>query len=310
MSSVLELTVHTLSKLIKYSFFIVSLCLAQPAFAKLEILACEPEWAALVTEIGDKHVKVTSATTAMQDPHQIQARPSLIAKARRADLIACSGAGLEAGWLPVLLKKSANPNIQIGKPGHFIATKHVELEGKIAGNQSKLHAAGNPHVHFDPHRILKIASALTDALSQIDTENAASYQNNLKHFSDTWNAAIQDWQQKTADLKNTAVIVHHDSWVYLVQWLDLKQIATLEPRHGVPPSTRYLAELLERLKGQPVDMILRSGYEDERPSKWLSEKTGIPIVSIPFSVSDYNQKGSLKQWMDKVIDNLLQGKAI
>lgn len=300
---------HTLSKIIKYSLFIVSLCLSQPVFAKLQILACEPEWAALITEIGGEHVKVTSATTAMQDPHQIQARPSLIAKARRADMIACSGAGLEAGWLPVLLKKSANPNIQKGKPGHFLATDHVELEGKIPGSQNKLHAAGNPHVHFDPHRILKIASALTDALAQIDTGNAASYQSNLNRFNETWNAAIQEWQQKTAHMKNTSVIVHHDSWIYLVQWMGLKQIATLEPQHGVSPSTRYLAELLERIKAQPADMILRSGYEDERPSRWLSEKTGIPVVSVPFSVSDYNKNGSLKQWMNTVIDKLLQGKA-
>ena len=301
---------HTLTRISKYSILIVLLFIVQPAFAKLEILACEPEWAALVTEIGGDHVKVTSATTAMQDPHQIQARPSLIAKARRADMIACSGAGLEAGWLPILLKKSANPKIQTGKPGNFIATDHVDLQGKIQNDPNNLHAAGNPHVHFDPQRILLIASALTDVMSQIDTDKAAIYQSNLNRFSDEWSAAIQGWQQKTISLKNTSVIVHHDSWIYLVQWLGLKQVATLEPQHGISPSTRYLADLLEQIKSQPVDMILRSGYEDERPSKWLSEKTGIPIVSIPFSVIDYSNKDSLKQWMDEVINELLQGKGI
>jgi zinc/manganese transport system substrate-binding protein len=283
--------------------------MCQASHAKLSVLACEPEWAALVTEIGGEHITVFSATTAMQDPHQIQARPSLIARARRADMVVCSGAGLEAGWLPVLLRKSANPKIQRAKPGYFMATDYVELKGKVNNDPGNIHALGNPHVHLDPNRILIIAKALADTLMKIDMTNAGIYQGNADRFVKNWETAIRDWQVKASSLENTSVIVHHDSWIYLVQWLGLKQVATLEPRHGIPPSTSYLADLLELLKVQPADMILRSGYEDERPSQWLSDKTGIPIVSIPFSVNSYGNQGELKKWMDMVISSILQGKS-
>lgn len=295
-----------LSKLFIVTCFIL---FSQSALAKLNVLACEPEWAALTTEIGGEHVKVFSATTAMQDPHQIQARPSLIAKARRADMIACSGAGLEAGWLPVLLRKSANPKIQVGKPGHFLATDHVELLGKKSNDPTDLHAAGNPHVHLDPVRISTVAQALTSVLSSIDAGNAGVYQANLQRFNTTWDSAVQKWKDSANKLQQRSVIVHHDSWVYLIEWLGLKQVAALEPKHGVPPSTSYLAELLETVKQEKVDMIVRSGYEDQRPSEWLSQKSGIPVVTIPFSVSDYSTSGEMEKWMDDVISRLLLGNS-
>jgi len=299
--------VHIHTKLPKLILVVFFMMLSQPALAKLSVLACEPEWAALVTEIGGQHVKVYSATTAMQDPHQIQARPSLIAKARRADMIACSGAGLEAGWLPVLLRKSANPKIQAGKPGHFLATDHVELLGKVADDPTNIHAAGNPHVHLDPVRVALVAEALANVLSSIDAENADAYQSNLRDFNTTWDSAMYKWNDSANKLQRRSVIVHHDSWVYLLQWLGIKQVAALEPKHGVPPSTSYLAKLLETVKQQQVDMIVRSGYEDERPSDWLSHKSGIPVITIPFSVSDYGTPGELKKWMDNVISRLLKG---
>lgn len=299
---------HIHSRLFHFIGLIFFIAFSQPTFAKLSVLACEPEWAALVTEIGGKHVQVFSATTARQDPHQIQARPSLIAKARRADMIACSGAGLEAGWLPVLLKKSANPKIQTGNPGHFLATDHVQLLGKITDDVTNIHAAGNPHVHFDPVRVLSIATALANTLETIDADNKGVYRMNLERFKASWDIAMQEWKQSAKALAGRSVIVHHDSWIYLIKWLEIEQIATLEPKHGVPPSSGYLADLLNLVKTQPVDMIIRSGYEDERPSQWLSEKSGIPVVSIPFSVSDYQTPGELRKWMDTVIAKLLQGK--
>ena len=299
---------HIHSKLPKFIVIVFFVTFSHPALAKLSVLACEPEWAALVTEIGGEHVKVFSATTAMQDPHQIQARPSLIANARRADMIACSGAGLEAGWLPVLLRKSANPKIQVGKPGYFIATDYVELLGKVDDDPKNIHAKGNPHVHFDPQRLLIIAAALTDTMTKIDSAHAGDYQENFQVFSDNWNRAIPTWQSELSKISGSSVVVHHDSWIYLLHWASIKQVATLEPKHGVPPSTSHLAGLLKQLKTQPANMIIRSGYEDGRPSEWLSEKSDIPVVSIPFSVSEYQSKGSLKRWMDKVIQHLVQGQ--
>src|SRR3989442_12028173 len=118
-------------------FFAIS----SPALAVLNILACEPEWGALAKEIGGDKVTVYTATTALQDPHRIEARPSLIARARNADLMVCTGAELEIGWVPLLQTQSGNPKIQAGQPGYFEAAgglalleKPTRLDPPLGGN--------------------------------------------------------------------------------------------------------------------------------------------------------------------------------
>src|SRR3979490_720554 len=109
--------------------------LAWPAGAALNVFACEPEWGALAQELGGDKVSVFSATTALQDPHRVEARPSLIARIRSADLLICSGSELEIGWIPLLLTQSGNPRVQLGSPGYFEASENVDRMGgpKVPG---------------------------------------------------------------------------------------------------------------------------------------------------------------------------------
>jgi zinc/manganese transport system substrate-binding protein len=292
----------------KTILLILLVSLSSSLRAEISVFACEPEWAALSTAVGGDKVEVFSATSAQQDPHHIQARPSLIAKARRADVLVCTGAELEIGWLPVLLRKSANPRIQPGQPGYFMAASHVDLLDKMANvdrSMGDVHAAGNPHVHFDPHRMLIIAESLKNTFKQIDSEQAGFFEQNFQAFKDNWSNAINKWESQTTDLNNKRIIVHHNSWVYLEKWLGLNRVAVLEPKPGVPPTTGHLANILSQLQQQSASAILRSGYEDERPSQWLSEKSGVPIITIPFSVDDYEKADSLILWMNEVVNRLV-----
>src|SRR6185437_8420524 len=149
-----------------------------PAQATVSILACEPEWAALSKEVGGDKVSVYQATTALQDPHRIEARPSLIAHTRSADLLVCAGADLEVGWLPVLLQTSGNSKVQLGQPGYFMAADFVnklEVPTAVDRAQGDVHPYGNPHVHLDPRNISRVAAALVERLGKIDAKNAAYY---------------------------------------------------------------------------------------------------------------------------------------
>src|SRR5436190_5007831 len=123
-----------------------------PVLAALNVFACEPEWAALAQEIGGDKVSAYSATTALQDPHRIEARPSLIARARNADLLICSGSELEVGWVPLLLVQSGNSRIQPGSPGFLEVSQFVvklEVPRVVDRALGDIHPAGNPHVHLD-----------------------------------------------------------------------------------------------------------------------------------------------------------------
>ena len=278
------------------------------ASADLDIFACEPEWAALATELGEDKIKVSSATNALQDPHYIQARPSLISKLRRADLVVCSGAQLEIGWLPMLLRKGNNPKVIPGSPGFLEASQYVKrLDVTLDSDRSQgdVHPQGNPHIQTNPHNILLVAEAMTERMVQLDAGNAGSYQQNLSNFRQRWTVAIANWEERASVLKGKRVIAHHKSWIYLEAWLGLVEVATLEPVSGIPPTASHLGSQLDRFGNQGADLIIRAPFQSEKASQWLSERTGIPAVLLPLTVGGTEQSSDLFSWFDDIINRLL-----
>lgn len=293
--------------------FVISLLagfalLAQPAFAALNVLACEPEWAALATEIGGGKIKVSSATTASQDPHRIEARPSLIARTRNANLLVCTGLELEAGWLPILLQQSGNSKVAAGQPGYFEAgsfIQRLDVPTRLDRGDGDVHAEGNPHIQQDPRNIALIADALTKRMSGLDPANAAYYQARYKDFSGRWTSAMKKWEQQAAPLRNIAVIEHHKNMEYLLHWLDMHAVGTLEPKPGVEPSAAHLTSLLAQLHDKPAKMVLRAAYQDGRASQWMAEHAHIPAVVLPFTVGGSEQAKDLFSLFDDTIQRLL-----
>ena len=281
--------------------------LSAGAQAKLNVFACEPEWGALLHELAGDRISVDVGTSALQDVHQIEAKPSLIAKVRRADLIVCTGADLEAGWLPQLIRQSGNAAIAQG-PGSFMAAGQVstlEKPAKLDRAAGDVHPLGNPHIQMDPYRVLAVAKALSARLSQLDPANAGEFQKRLADFSTRWNAAIKRWEAKAAPLKGRKVIVQHNSWVYLNKWLGLQQVASMEAKPGVPPTSAYLAGLITVAKSEHPAVLLRAAYQDPKASVWLSEHTGVPAVALPFTVGGDAQAKDLFGLFDSTIDKLL-----
>ena len=276
------------------------------AQAKINIFACEPEWASLAEEIGGNKVKAFSATHAKQDAHHIRARPSLIAKARRADLIFCSGAGLEVGWLPILLQK-AKSDVQQGGVGHLIASDIVpvlEKPAMVDRSMGDIHPEGNPHIHLNPHNILLVAKELTKRLQLIDAPNANFYSGRLKDFTTRWQDSISHWEKDASALKGMPVVVHHKSLTYLFDWLGIKRVGSLEPKPGIPPTISHLETLLESLKSRSAQLILRTPYDPHNASQWLSEKTNIQALVLPFTIGGDDQSGDLFALFDRSISLL------
>ncbi|OGS90223.1 MAG: zinc ABC transporter substrate-binding protein [Gallionellales bacterium GWA2_60_18] len=292
----------------KYLYAFLLLLISNNVHAALNIFACEPEWAALARELAADKADIYSATTALQDPHHIQARPSLIAKARRANLVVCTGAELEAGWLPVILRESGNTDIAPGKPGNFEAAHAVtmlEIPARLDRAEGDVHAAGNPHIQTDARNFLPIARALSARLSELDPANAAFYRSRLQTFTQQWQAAIARWEKQAAPLKGQPIAVQHRGFPYLNNWLELRQVAELEPKPGMEPSAAHLSRVLEQLQRQPAKMVIRAAYQSERPSAWLSEHARIPAVALPFSVGGTDGAKDLFGLFDDTIQRLL-----
>ena len=285
-----------------------SVLIAEVSFAALNIFACEPEWGALAKELGGDKVEVYVATTARQDPHHIEARPSLIARARSADLAICTGAELETGWLPLVQSQSGNPKIRAGAPGYLEATRYavmLDVPQRVDRAQGDVHAAGNPHVHLDPRNLARVAAALTERMRQLDGAESAHYAARGKAFLERWQQAIARWERQAAPLKGKAVIVHHRDMTYLIQWLGMREAGALEPKPGLPPTTAHLSELLAQLKKEPVSAVVRSAYTDARASQWLAERANIPAIALPFTVGGSEKAQDLFGLFDDTLSLLL-----
>jgi zinc/manganese transport system substrate-binding protein len=277
------------------------------ANAELNVFACEPEWAALAGELGGGLVEAYSATTALQDPHYIQARPSLIAKVRQADLVICSGAQLEIGWLPALLQKANNRNVMPGTPGYMEASSYVlRLNATTDLDRAKgdIHPQGNPHIQTNPHNIAVVARILSDRLQELDQVNSRYYDDYFEKFITAWNEAIIEWEERAVDLVGRRAIAHHRSWVYLFDWLGIEEVANLEAIPGLPPTAAHLGKLTSEFSAGGADVIVRAPYQHAKPSEWLSERTGITAIVLPLTVGGTEEATDLYSLFDDIVARL------
>jgi zinc/manganese transport system substrate-binding protein len=281
---------------------------AAPVAAALNIFACEPEWGALAKEVGGEKASVYVATTPFQDPHRIEARPSLIARARSADLLVCTGAELETGWLPLVQTQSGNPRIQTGRPGYFEATHHltlIEVPQRLDRSLGDVHAAGNPHVHLDPYNIARVAAALGERMAQLEPAEAGYYRERTKAFLDRWRQATARWEKQAIPLRGMTLVVYHKSLSYLIQWLGMREVGSLEPKPGLPPTATHLSELLAQLAREPAKAVVRSAYDDPRAAEWLSERARIPALTLPYTVGGTEKAKDLFGLFDDTLARLL-----
>lgn len=285
------------------------LCLlSQPVMAAVRVLACEPEWAALVQELAGDKASVSSATTALQDVHHIEARPSLIARTRNADLVVCTGSELEAGWLPLLLRQSGNARVQPGAPGYLEASQLVlrlDVPKVLDRSMGDVHPSGNPHIQLDPRNIAKVAQALGDRLAALDPDNATAYRARTADFLARWNDAIRRWEVEAAPLKGMTMVVYHKNMAYLNAWLGLREVGSLEPKPGVPPTTAHLADLVARMQAAPAKVIVYMAYNNPQAAEFLAERTRIPAVMLPFTVGGSERAKDLFGLFDDTIARLL-----
>jgi zinc/manganese transport system substrate-binding protein len=284
---------------------LLTLAFVCPAFAALNVVATLPWIGSVVKEIGKDKINVTTLVKPHQDPHNVEAKPSMILAARKADLIMYNGLDLEIGYLPLIIESSRNPKLMPGKPGNFDCARFVKvIERPTAVDRSMgdVHPLGNPHYQFSPSNILRVAGGMTDRLAEMDGANATFYRANYKSFADRLNAKQKQW--KAAPLKGKKFVAYHKLFEYLAAEYGFEMIGYLEPKPGIPPSAAHIEELLETMKRDSPDAILTTEHYGKKESEAVSMKSGVKVIVLPSDVGSMPGTDNWFAFMDKVISLL------
>jgi zinc/manganese transport system substrate-binding protein len=186
-----------------------------------------------------------------------------------------------------LLRQSGNAKIQQGQKGYLLATSLVDLievPVSVDRSQGDVHAAGNPHIHWDPYRVLKVAKELSIRLGEIDSAHLVYYQTRFIQFEQKMHQAMSAWHQEIQFLKGKKAIVYHKDWNYLLHWLGVDIVGDLEPKPGVPPTSSHLAALVQLAHQHRPDFIMVANYQDIKGAEWLSKKIAVPVMKLPYTI--------------------------
>jgi zinc/manganese transport system substrate-binding protein len=276
---------------------------SSPASAKLNVVATLPWIGSLAGTIGGDRVKVTTLVKPNQDPHYVEAKPSMILETRRADLLLFNGLELEIGYLPVLVESSRNPMIQPGTPGYFDCSQFVEVIEKpevVNRSMGDVHPLGNPHYHLSPSNIYRVAGGITEALARVDPENAAFYRANLNAFQEKFKEKEKQWAE--SKLRGKKFISYHKLFEYLAHEFGFEIIGYIEPKPGIPPSAGWIEKIIELAKRMQPDSFLATSLNGTKEVSFLAQKTGIKYKIVPHDVGATEK---CKDWFSLIDQTLM-----
>jgi zinc/manganese transport system substrate-binding protein len=290
---------------------LVPVLLAVPRAATAEplrIVTTLETFADLARQIGGNNVKVETLARGYQDPHFVEAKPSLLLPLSRADLLISAGLDLEIGWLPPLVQGSRNGRIQPGARGNLEAATAVDVldvpAGKVDRGQGDIHARGNPHFWLPPVNALKIAKAIAARCQELDSSHAADYAQNLQALGATFKARAADWAGKAARLRGLKVVTYHKSWSYVSAWLGLREIGYVEIKPGIPPDPKHLAELILRMRAEGARAVLIESFYNRSIASQVADGAGVKLLVLPSDVGATPRVKSYLDLVDAVLDGL------
>ena len=289
---------------------IVSAGLMGRAFCSdtINVLTTTQDIKSIAEFIGGEKVKVDSLGKGNQDPHFIDAKPSFMMKAKKADLFIRVGMELEIGYEELIIDGSRNPKIRIGQPGHLDVSECISpLEvpsSKIDRSMGDIHPMGNPHYWLDPENAKIIASSISERLSELSPENSGYFEKNLEVFDKKIDEKMAEWAEVLKPFRNKKIAVYHRSWPYFAERFGLVIACELEPKPGIPPSPAHLKEVIDIIKRDQIKVILMEVFYDEKPANFVAEKTGAKVVIVPNSVGGTNVATDYFKLIDIIVQDI------
>jgi zinc/manganese transport system substrate-binding protein len=287
----------------------IGLAFATPAHAKTRIVVTYPYIASLVEQIAKDQASVTTLAKGDEDPHFVVPRPSFIGKLRQASLLIINGASLEIGFVPPLIRQANNPKVMPGAEGLIDLSQAVNLIEKpadVSRSGGDIHPEGNPHFILDWHNVPALARMIADALVRVDAGNAATYRANLDAFLARWKSKSAEWDKQAAPLRGKAIIQYHRLYDYLALRTGMKIVGELEPKPGIPPTSRHLEELIAANPKGSLYKIVTDPYHEQKTAPGLSQKIGVSWVLLPQDVGAVPGDTDIFGLFDTVLASVLR----
>ncbi len=258
------------------------------AQSPLRVVTTTTDLAAIAASVGGERVSVQSFSLGVQDPHYVEPKPSLVLQLREADLFAQIGLQLEIGWAPLLLDQARRPRLQPGGEGHLDLSAYVEVRdvpvSRVTRGQGDVHPFGNPHYWLDPNNGLRIAEAFATRFEELDPAGAAEYRRNLSAFQEQLRSAMVRWEGLLEPVRGRPLVAYHRSWNYFAAFAGVDILDYIEPRPGIAPSPQHLAELVTRMRGASVGLIVMEPFYDARVPEAVAARSGAHVLVLPSSV--------------------------
>lgn len=255
---------------------------------RLQVVTTLPDLANIAEVVGGEHVEVSSIAVGFQDPHYVDPKPSFVVKLNRADVFIQVGLDLEIGWVPPLLNQARNARIQRGGPGWVDASEGIEILEKptrqLSRAEGDIHIYGNPHYWMDPLNGKIIAAHFARVFSSLRPEWASEFDANSNAFSRRIDEANARWQEAMAPFRGTAVVAYHNSWPYFEKRFGIDIVGFIEPRPGIPPTPNDLLRVITLMRSQHIAVVLHSIYYDDKPSRFVADKSGAKVITLATSV--------------------------
>jgi zinc/manganese transport system substrate-binding protein len=295
-----------MKKIIMLLGLIAVFSLTSFSYGQIKVVTTYPYIGDLTQKIGGERIEVFILGKGTEDPHFIVPKPSYIAKLRGADLLIINGAGLEIGFIPILIQQANNPRIQTSKGFLDLSqqVKLIDVPANVSRAEGDIHPEGNPHFSLDPHRIPILARAIEEKLCNLDPTNCRPYEKNLSEFLKHWEEKTREWDHKLSTLKGKGIIQYHQLFNYFLSAYHLSMIGTVEPKPGIPPTARHMEELIETAKIHKVEFILQDVYHEKRSARFVAEKTGAKDILLPNDVGAVPEAKDVFSLFDEIVRRL------
>jgi len=276
---------------------------------KIRVVATIPDLKALAEEVGGKLVDVEALARGNQNAHELEVRPSLMLKLRRADILLENGLDLDT-WADVVVQGANNPNIVRGAPGRVDVSRGIQVlevpSTRVDRSMGDVHPLGNPHYSLDPGAAPVVTQNIVDAFARFAPDRRAELERNRQAFLSRLDEAMAKWTRLLGPLKGAKVVVYHPQWIYLLTRFGLSQAATLEDRPGIPASPAQVTRVIRQMKDEQIKVLIVEPWNDLKLASRVADEAGAKAVVLASMVGGVKGADTYIEAIDHNVNALAQ----